>query len=146
MSQFQEPNLRTPEGPTGARRLASGLTELVRSLVASGFFLVRPTVSKLVIPRTGTVVSSLRWGDLNRFLLTGATTAQLPRVEPKYIGVPLYVAKLSDASALTLTPSGLSGERKVRPLVNGATSLTVTLGGLYTFITDGQDWFAGKGV
>jgi len=136
-----------PQGDTPAlQRMGSSLRELVRTLIASGAFLLRPGLSDIIVPRSATDMPALKWGEFNRVLLSVSASVQLPRISSPWVGVPLLLAKLSSAGTLTLSPSGLGLNRRTAPTINEAASVAVGDPGLYTLVTDGQNWFAGKAV
>lgn len=138
----QDPQLPTSGDSPEQQRLFSKLGELVRTLVASGMFLLRPQPGPVVRRQvTGSPLNVLRWGELGRIDLSGALTVQLPRIDPAHVGTPLYFAKRTDTGAATFVASGLGVDGKRRPLINGASSLAITSAGLYVAIPDGLDWY-----
>lgn len=139
MMQNREPSIPELGDIPGGARLSSMLRELARTLLRSGLVLLRPSVSGIIVPREG-ADSSLRWGDLNRVFLEQDSTVPLPRIEPATIGVPLEFVFLGGAYTITIVPSGL-GASGVAPLVDGGTSVSVSVDGLYMLKNDGQNWF-----
>ncbi len=112
----------------------------------SGVFLLRSEVGKLVASRNGqpNIDATLKWGELNRVTSKFALNMALPRIDASWIGVPLYFVKVDygGATAVTITPSGRSIDRQSTPKINDAASYSATAVKLYTFITDGQNWYA----
>lgn len=145
MSQAQEPLIPAGDTPEG-NRFSTAMRGFARSLIRSGVFLLRPSLATILTPRDGSPPLTLRWGELNRVLLSSNASIQLPRIAPEWVGAPLRVIKLSASGALTLAPVGLALDYRTVPTVNGASSVTLTDAGLYEFITDGRLWFASKAV
>jgi hypothetical protein len=127
------------DSPDAGQRTLTALRELVRSF-ASGMFLLRPATEKIALLRSDEI-GVLKWGVLNRLLLMGDAAVQLPRIEPRYIGVPLEFILLDTGNVAELVPTGLGMNRKDRPLINGAASLLKNTQGLYVLKNDGQNWF-----
>lgn len=144
-SQFQEPLI--PAGTDAATsRLTAGLRDLVRTIMRSGAFLLRPGLGAIMLPSDERPRFSLRWFELNRVLLSSAATVHLPRIRPEAVGLPLKLIKLSNVGTLTLQPTGLSLNGSTTPSVNDAPTVAFGDAGLYELVTDGTNWFAGRGV
>lgn len=146
MTQLREPNLPAVGKTPDEQRMLGGLRDIIRGLLREGIFLTRSGVerSSIIRPTTNGVGKSysLAWGKLNRVELAANATVLLPPIESAWIGVPLYVAKLSVTGTLSLVPSGFALGSHVRPKVNNTTSIAVNSAGLNVLITDGLNWYA----
>lgn len=125
--------------PSTGQRVLTGLQEMVRAF-SSGSFIRRLTSDNISLLRDGDL-GAIKWGSMNRLLLMADVAIQLPRIEPRYIGVPLEFILLETGNVATLVPTGLGMNRRDRPLVNGAATLAKNTLGLYSLRTDGQNWF-----
>lgn len=126
----------TPE----ARRAFTELSRIGSDLANSGAFLIRQAVTAILKPQAGAV--ALRWCELNRISLTTDTSVMLPRIDRRYIGVPLYVAKLSATGSALVVPTGRGMSLQRAPQLDGASARVISSPGLYCFVTDGVDWFS----
>lgn len=127
------------ETPAEQRTLTS-LRDMARAITNSGSFLQRPSLGSLLRRDPAKPTVSLKWGDLNRAALTVDTAVSLPPIEPKWIGVPLYFAKLTATGRALVIPSGRAAATKQVPLIDGSALRTCVTPGLYIFVTDGSNW------
>lgn len=121
--------------PEELTRQGGNLKELVQSLYQSGLFIFRRPPSDVLRPMTGRVAVALQWDILNRVDVTTDSVVQLPRIDPKHVGVPLYFIKRTARGTMTVLPTG-----KPTPTVDGGMSVVCWAPGLYIAITDGQNW------
>lgn len=111
------------------------LGEQVRAIIASDEFLSRLKVGPIVRAATG-AAASLAWGQQNR--VDGSGVLQLPPMEPKWIGKPLVMSKMTGTGIATVKASG-----NPAPLIDGSPSgIQVTAAGARTFYTDGSNWYS----
>ncbi len=143
MPAFPTPSLPTTGSDPTEQRSRNGLSEFVRSLLRSNAFLARLVLSQqLRAPMSDGSIPAIRWGDLNRVSLTASASVQLPRISAAWIGVPLQVCKVTSIGTLTIVPSGKALDGVTALTIDGAASKTVSAAGLFSFVTDGQSWFA----
>jgi len=141
MAQAQEPSVPAVSGKPDEQRLLSGVRELIRQIMRARVFLQRADIGRVIRPRTGQPSPSLLWNELNRVELNAAGTVNLPFITAEWVGVPLYLAKVDGANALTLSPTGFSPGTRTRPTINGASTFSTSAAGLRTLMSDGQNWF-----
>lgn len=146
MSSIRQPII--PQGetkPNALERFTSATQELVRSLVSANVFASRVTPQSVIrnVP-TSMPRAALQYGALNRVQITANDTVVLPRLDPKWIGHPVYLAKLSNVGVLKVLP----GPRTLGSptlTIDGMTSRAYTAAGLYTLMQDGERWYANEG-
>jgi hypothetical protein len=120
--------------------------ELIRILRQGNEFLSRPSVSGLMVAKSGDATPrALLWGVMNRASMPFNMNVSLPPIEPAWLGVPLYFAKLdaNGTTTATITPTGFALDRITKPKVNDAASFAAAAVRLYVFMTDGANWFVG---
>src|SRR5512147_2299740 len=108
MTQAQEPSVPAVSDKPGEQRLLAGLRDLIRQIMRTRVFLQRADIGKVIRPRLNQPVATLLFGELNRVELNAAGTVNLPFITAEWVGVPLYLAKLDGAFAVTLSPTGFS--------------------------------------
>ncbi len=133
-----------PKGGVGtdARRLQEAAQELATKVIDSGQFVQRGAIDKLIRAQPTGIASAAAFGALNRVLAAGNALVKLPRIEPKWIGVPLQIAKLTTVGLMHVLPSGKTADGSRAPLMDGTGYRTCGTPGLYTFVTDGFDWYS----
>jgi hypothetical protein len=146
MSQPRDPQLPTVGQTPSEQHVLRGLSELTQTLLRSGMFLLRSEVGRLIASRSDTPDTgvALKWGTLNRVTTRSDLNLALPPIMSEWIGVPLYLIKTdySGTTTVTVRPSGRAIDGKALPKVNAAATFVATAVGLYTFVTDGQNWYA----
>lgn len=142
-AQVQLPTLA---GSQEGSRLSNELRRFVDLVLRAGLFLTRNAPSRLITPVDGQV-SALFWdANPNRVQLTANAVVQLPRISPRYVGVPLYVAKLTSTGVLTLRPTGRGLDRVTTSKINDFTEATFTNAQLIVLMHDGMHWYASYGT
>jgi hypothetical protein len=127
-------------GTPDETRTSSSFRELARSLVADGAFLARHAIGKILRPGSAHGTAA-RWGEMNRVLLSGDSSVALPRIEPRWIGTPLVVSKMSTTGNVSFFAPSRNAQGGF-PNIDGAPTRSIAVPGLYTFITDGKDWYS----
>lgn len=140
MNQAGFPQLPTLSDTPDGSRLTTELRRFVDMVLREGLFLTRQKPGRAIIPLATGDTQALSWESLNRVQLSANATVQLPRISPRYVGIPLYLSKLTGTGTLTLIPVGLGTDRKTTSLVNNAASVAVASAKLYVLIHDGLHW------
>lgn len=134
-----------PEHEPYAPPRPPGFNELVRILRQGNEFLSRPQVGGVLLAKAGdTEARALRWGGFNRAVTPFNMNVSLPVIEPTWVGVPLYFAKMDHGGTTTVTIEAVGfalGSRTIRPKINDAAQYLATAARLYVFMTDGTNWF-----
>lgn len=113
------------------------LGEQVRRALQDDDFLSRMKPGKIISCATGSL-HSLSWSTMNRVLMTGNGTLQLPPIEPAWIGKPLYVSKQTGTGIATVIGAGQPRAR----VDSSATGVQLSTAGLRAFMTDGSAWYS----
>lgn len=111
------------------------LGEQVRALLRSNDLLRRLEPGPILRAATGASVP-LGYGSLNRFELSGDARVQLPAISPAWVGVPLYVTKVSGTGVATIIGAGGA------TVDRSASGVQRTEPGLSTLVSDGLSWFS----
>lgn len=143
MNQAQEPLIPSVGKDPLMQRLLMGVREIVTALRREGTFLTRSEMADPIFAVSDTKAHPLFSGVLNRVNLRYNTQLSLPLISPQNIGVPLRVAVTQGVGAGTVRPTGRGSDGRTAPRVNGAASYSIAALGLYTFMNDGVDWYAG---
>ncbi len=134
------PNLPTLSSSAEGSRLSNELRRFIDLLLRAGLFLTRNNPGRVLVPAAG-YPPSLSWDCVNRIVLTADGVVHLPRVAPRYVGVPLYLMKLTPTGILTLRPTGLGLDRQTACKINSFTDEAISSARLYVLMNDGLHWF-----
>jgi hypothetical protein len=142
MNHATPPSLPTLSDTPEGSRLTYELRRFIDVVLRAGLFLTRNNPATIIVPATGTV-EALSWDVVNRVALAASAAVQLPRIAPRYVGVPLYLMKLNATGTLDLRPTGLGLDKRTASLINGAAVASVGNAALYMLMHDGTHWYMG---
>ena len=128
--------------PDALQRLLRDFAAFTRELRQS--FVERATADRAqILPLPASVLPSVRFDLLNRFVVTSSCSLQLPPIDTAETGRPLFVQIARITGTLTLVPRSQS---TAPVLIDGQVAKAVTAAGGLFMWHDGQNWYTTGGI